>query len=55
MQFVRVHRSYLLNVEYLQGLERATKDNFVAVLRNGQRIPVSRAGYERLGGLIDGR
>jgi len=54
MQFVRIHRSYLLNVEYLQGLERATKDNFAAVLRNGQRIPVSRAGYERLGELING-
>ena len=54
-QFVRVHRSYLLNLEFLQSLERATKDNSVAVLRNGQHIPVSRSGYERLGGLIDGR
>lgn len=54
-QFVRVHRSYLLNLQFLQGLERATKDNFVAVLRDGQRIPISRSGYERLGGLIDGR
>jgi len=53
-QFVRVHRSYLLNVDFLQGLERATKDNFLAVLRDGQKIPVSRAGYERLGRLIDG-
>lgn len=54
-QFVRVHRSYLLNLVYLQSLERSTKDNFVAVLRDGQRIPVSRSGYERLGGLFDGR
>lgn len=54
-QFVRVHRSYLLNLVYLQSLERSTKDNCVAVLRSGQRIPVSRAGYERLGGLLDGR
>lgn len=54
-QFVRVHRSYLLNLQFLQGLERATKDSFVAVLRDGQQIPVSRSGYERLGGLIDGR
>lgn len=54
-QFVRVHRSYLLNLQFLQSLERATKDNSVAVLRSGQRIPVSRSGYDRLGGLIDGR
>ena len=52
-QFVRVHRSYLLNLDYLQSLERATKDSFIAVLRGGQKIPISRAGYERLGGLLD--
>ena len=51
-QFVRVHRSYLLNLDYLQSLERASKDNFVAVLRDGQQIPVSRSGYERLSSLI---
>lgn len=51
-QFVRVHRSYWLNRDYLQSRERATKDNFVAVLRDGQQIPVSRSGYERLSGLI---
>ena len=49
---MRVHRSYLLNLDYLQSLERASKDNFVAVLRDGQQIPVSRSGYERLSGLI---
>jgi hypothetical protein len=40
---------------YLQSLERSTKDNFVAVLRDGQRIPVSRSGYERLDMLLNGR
>ena len=52
-RFVRVHRSYLLNVDFLQSLERATKDSHVAVLRGGQKIPISRAGYERLNELID--
>ena len=47
-QFVRVHRSYLLNLDYLQSLERTTKDSSTAVLRGGQKIPISRAGYERL-------
>lgn len=53
-QFVRVHRSYLLNLECLQSLERASKDSFVAVLRSGQKIPISRAGHERLDGLLSG-
>ena len=47
-QFVRVHRSYLLNLAHLQKLERATKDSHVAVTRCGQKIPISRAGYDRL-------
>lgn len=53
-RFVRVHRSYLLNLDFLQSFERSTKDSFVAVLQSGLKIPISRAGYERLGGLIDG-
>ncbi len=55
MQFVRVHRSYLLNLAHLQKLERSTKDSFVAVTRCGQRLAISRAGYERLKKLLDGR
>lgn len=47
-RFVRVHRSYLINIDKLQGLERTTKDSQVAVLQTGRQIPVSRAGAERI-------
>ncbi|MBR7793309.1 response regulator transcription factor [Undibacterium sp. FT147W] len=46
--FVRVHRSYLLQMKALTGIERQSKDTQVAVLRSGIKIPVSRTGYERL-------
>jgi two-component system LytT family response regulator len=46
--FVRVHRSYLLQIKALTGIERQSKDTQVAVLRSGVKIPVSRTGYERL-------
>jgi two-component system LytT family response regulator len=46
--FVRVHRSYLINLASLVALERNGSDSHVACLRSGQRIPVSRSGYERL-------
>ncbi len=46
--FVRVHRSYLLQIKALTGIERQSKDTQVAVLRSGIKIPVSRTGYERL-------
>jgi two-component system LytT family response regulator len=51
-RFVRVHRSFLLNVDRLAGLERYAKDSHAAVLADGTRIPVSRAGYARLRGLL---
>lgn len=51
-RFVRVHRSYILNVESLARLEPYAKDSRVAVLKDGTRIPVSRAGYDRLRELL---
>ncbi|MDQ3170732.1 MAG: LytTR family DNA-binding domain-containing protein [Acidobacteriota bacterium] len=51
-RFVRVHRSFLLNLDRLAKLEPATKDTKVAVLRDGRRLPVSRSGQERLSQLL---
>ncbi len=47
-RFVRVHRSYLLNVDRLRKLELYAKDSRLAILADGTHIPVSRAGYARL-------
>jgi two-component system LytT family response regulator len=46
--FVRIHRSYLVNFERVTRIEPYGKDSRVAVLSNGAKLPVSRAGYERL-------
>ncbi len=47
-RFVRVHRSYVLNVDRLARLEIQAKDSRVAILKDGKVLPVSRAGYARL-------
>jgi two-component system LytT family response regulator len=47
-RFVRIHRSYLLNLERLEKIEPYAKDSRVAILRDGRRLPVSRSGYARL-------
>ena len=47
-QFVRVHRSYLVNVESVQSMGRLSKDVQSVVLKDGAELPVSRAGLERL-------
>lgn len=47
-RFLRVHRSYIVNLESLARVEPYAKDSRVAVLKDGTRVPISRAGYERL-------
>lgn len=51
-RFVRVHRSYLLNIERIARVELYAKDSRIAILRDGRRLPVSRAGYARLARLL---
>ncbi len=46
--FVRIHRTILLNTAYLQKIEPMGKDQHIALLRNGQQLPISRQGYQRL-------
>ena len=50
--FVRVHRSYVLNIERLARLELYAKDSYLAVLQDGKQIPVSRSGHARLKELL---
>jgi two-component system LytT family response regulator len=47
-QFVRIHRSYVLNVERLARVELYAKDSRIAILTDGTKLPVSRTGYQRL-------
>jgi two-component system LytT family response regulator len=51
-RFVRVHRSYILNIERLARVELYAKDSRVAILTDGRKIPISRAGYQRLQELL---
>lgn len=46
--FCRIHRSYLLNINYLSRIETQTKDTKVAILANGKQLPISRSGYTSL-------
>jgi two-component system, LytTR family, response regulator len=52
LRFVRIHRSYLLNVERIARVELYAKDSRIAILRDGRKLPVSRAGYQRLAKLL---
>lgn len=52
-RFLRVHRSYIVNLERVVKVEPYGKDSYVAVLNNGVQLPVSRAGYSRLRSFLD--
>jgi two-component system LytT family response regulator len=51
-RFVRIHRSFILNLDRIAKVELYAKDSRVAILRDGTRLPVSRAGYARLAELL---
>ena len=52
-RFVRVHRSFLVNLERIAKIEPYTKDARLAMLSDGSQVPVSRAGYARLKELLE--
>ena len=51
-RFVRIHRSYILNIDRIAKVELYAKDSRIAILRDGTRLPVSRAGYAPLSQLL---
>jgi two-component system LytT family response regulator len=51
-RFVRIHRSYIVNLERIARIEPYAKDSRVAVLRDGTQLPVSRPGYAKLKALL---
>jgi two-component system LytT family response regulator len=47
-RFVRVHRSFIVNVAKIARVECYAKDSRLAVLQDGTKVPISRAGYAAL-------
>lgn len=51
-QFVRTHRSFIINVSMINRIDPYEKDNHIAVLQSGAKIPVSKTGYSKLKGIL---
>lgn len=47
-QFVRIHRSYIVNINFVERMEPYDKDTYVAIMNEGQRLKISRTGYRKL-------
>ena len=48
LQFFRTHRSYIINLQELTRIEPLEKNSYIALLRSGKKIPLSRTGYVKL-------
>ncbi len=47
-QFIRVHRSYILNIAQITRIDPYEKESYLAILRDGSKIMVSKTGYPKL-------
>ena len=46
--FVRSHRSYIINISQITRIDPYEKDNHVAILKSGAKVPISRGGYAKV-------
>ncbi|MEN9684511.1 MAG: hypothetical protein RLZZ28_297 [Bacteroidota bacterium] len=46
--FVRIHRSYIINVQLITRIDPYEKESHLAVLSIGVKLPVSKSGYQKL-------
>lgn len=46
--YVRTHRSYIVNIQHITRIDPYEKENFLAILKDGTKIPVSKTGYSKL-------
>ncbi|HMG93552.1 MAG TPA: LytTR family transcriptional regulator DNA-binding domain-containing protein [Chryseolinea sp.] len=51
-QFVRVHRSYIINLQQLTKIEPLEKETYLALLKSGVKVPLSKSGYSKLKGVL---
>jgi two-component system LytT family response regulator len=47
-QFIRIHRSHIINISQLTSIELYSKDSYIAIMKSGAKLKVSAEGYRRL-------
>jgi len=46
--FIRIHRSFMANVNYITRIEPCEKTSHIAILTSGEKLQVSKSGYQLL-------
>ncbi len=47
-QFIRIHRSFIVNINEIASLEHYDKENYIAILKNNKKLKVSDSGHKLL-------
>ena len=50
--FIRIHRSFIVNLSEIKEIGLLEKDSHIVVLKSGEKLPVSKSGYIRLKEII---
>jgi two-component system LytT family response regulator len=47
-QFIRIHRSFIVNTNFINKIELLEKEQYIILLNNGKNLPISKTGYGKL-------
>ena len=50
--FVRIHRSYMISIDFIKHLEQHDKESYRIILKNEQLLPVSKTGLSKLKNIL---
>jgi two-component system, LytTR family, response regulator len=51
-RFVRIHRSSIVNIDYVERIELLARDKYIAILKDRTELRISRSGHKRLKDVI---
>ena len=46
--FIRIHRSYIVKITFIKQIELFEKESYRIILLDGNKLPVSKSGYQKL-------
>ncbi len=46
--FIRVHRGFIANINAIKSIEAYSKDSYIALMENGEKIRISPEGYRKI-------
>lgn len=46
--FLRIHRSYIINIDYVKEIQEWFKGDYMAILKNNKKLTISRSYYKKV-------